>query len=50
MNRRSCCLFDFLINVIKEIIIKELPQGNTQPIAELIWIISATKLKRALMI
>ena len=34
MNRRSCCLFDFLLNVVKENVIKELPQGDPQPIAE----------------
>ena len=29
-------LFDFLLNVVKEIVIKELPQGDSQPIAELL--------------
>ena len=36
LNRRSCCLFDFLLNVVKEIVIEKLPQGDTQPIAELL--------------
>ena len=29
-------LFDFLLNVVKEIVIKELPQGDPQPVAELL--------------
>lgn len=29
-------LFDFLLNVVKEIVIKELPQGNSQSVAELL--------------
>ena len=32
----SFCLFDFLLNVVKEVIIKEFSEGNSQPIAELL--------------
>lgn len=35
-NRCCRCLLDFLLNVVKEIIIKELPQGDPKPIAELL--------------
>ena len=29
-------LFDFLLDVIKEVVIKEFSEGNTQPVAELL--------------
>ena len=29
-------LFDFLLNVVKEIVIEELPESDSQPVAELL--------------
>ena len=29
-------LFDFLLNVVKEIVIEELPESDPQPVAELL--------------